>query len=124
MFEPKKWEKHLERTSAIAVTPKAPFAAWVAEVAPSHPLKWSVEHLLRPREPVAWIIPSIGSFRSDEQFQDFLNGLKQELMISEFREICNDAELWPPLTTETFEFYFDLLVFVHVASSSYLQTEK
>jgi hypothetical protein len=122
MFKPEDWERQLERTSALAVVPQEPFSAWVGEIAPSHPLKWSAERILDCREPVVWVIPGIGSFDSSAHFDDFVDSLKRGLMTSEFREITADESLWPPLTTNTFADYFDLLIFDHVASSGYLLT--
>ena len=123
MFKPEDWERRLERTSALAVVPKEPFSAWIGEVASSHPLKWSAEHILRCREPVVWIIPSIGSFDSSSHFNDFVDSLKRGLMTSEFREVTADESQWPPLETNTFANYFDLHIFDHVASSGYLLTK-
>ncbi|WP_411825429.1 hypothetical protein [Luteolibacter sp. AS25] len=123
MFKPEEWEKRLERTSALAVVPKESFSAWISEIAPSHPLKWAAERILKSREPVVWIISSTGTFDSSAHFDEFVDGLKRGLMISEFREVTADESLWPPLTNSTFAEYFNLQIFDHVASSGYLVTK-
>jgi len=121
MYQPEKWQKDLERTSAIAVSPKRPFFDWLELVAAHHPLKWTAEHLRQNIEPIVWIIPSVGTFDSQSDLDTFVDSLQQNLMRSEFQSMCSDESLWPPITPATFTDYFDLHIYPHVASIGYLQ---
>ena len=120
MYQPEKWQKDLERTSAIAVSPKRAFLDWLEIVAVHHPLQWTAERLRQTREPIVWIIPSVGTFDSQGELDTYIDSLQQNLMRSEFQAMCSDESLWPPLAPGTFSEYFDLHIYPHVAASGYL----
>lgn len=109
--------------SAVAPRPKDAFIEWIGLVAATHPLNWSAEHILQAREPIVWIIPSLGSFSSGEALDSFLESHKAPMLHSELRGLHLDERLWPALTAESFDTFFELHIYDHVASIRHLDQE-
>ena len=117
----------IDRKSAVTLHAKQAFLDWVASIAPHHPLvpsKWSVQQLIASRESIAWIIPSVGQFDSEADLQSYLNSFKPAMLVSAVRAVISNEKLWPELSVETFDAFFELHVHPHVASIKHLSPDS
>lgn len=113
-------DRQLERKSAVSIRPKEPMFDWIREFAHKHPLDWTADRIIKTDEPIVWLITSTGTFDSGQHLREYLGTIKVGMMKSEFRGTAIDESFWPRLNDETFEAFFEMIVFDHVASAGYL----
>jgi hypothetical protein len=96
--------------SLLLVEPKQCFLDWVASVIP--PSDRAVSRFYPPEENMVLVVPQIDFFTEPGSFWRFVDSLKPSLLRAELN--TRGRELLPtfphPVSKETFDAYFDVLV--------------
>lgn len=96
------------RASALFVYPKDSFLDWVKDISASDILKRKPEDIYFSEESPVWLIPSLGTFDSDDHLRTYINSLKPKLLLAEINSVSRDAADFEPINAETFDKYFTL----------------
>lgn len=96
------------RASAVILHPKDPFIQWVKKISESDFLKRKPENIYFNSDSPVWIIPSAGTFKSEDEFGNYINLLKPKLLLTEIHSVTEDDSEFQPFDVATFDRYFDL----------------
>ncbi|MEM9446630.1 MAG: hypothetical protein AAGA18_14905 [Verrucomicrobiota bacterium] len=99
-----------DRYSALIIEPKKEFLEWLEIFLNKNRSYAALEELYYKEENAVWLIPPIGSFSSDDDFDNFVNSQKSKLLRVELNRF-GVAELFLNEKGDScFDQYFDLVI--------------
>jgi hypothetical protein len=111
--------------SVVILKSKKAFHEWLRKALKDDPLHRTPEVYYPPIEESVWLVPSIGSFDSQEAFDKYLTALKPVLLGNEILRVLSDtADFDGPIDAVQFDAFFDLIFRVRVAHIECLEDEK
>jgi len=96
------------RVSALLVHPKDSFLDWVKAISENYILKRRPENIYFSEESPVWLVPSLGTFDSDEDLKAYINSIKPKLLLTEINSVTRDVSAFEPINAETFDKYFNI----------------